>query len=223
MRIAIAKRRLETAFSGYGYCGLAPITSGRGKFSAFSRKGDKMAKYPDITVGQMEACVNRLGGMVNFLRFIGGHGRIVFDPILTLIRTVHSAAQPAVTTSEEYFKEAGVVVMGNDFKFEFLDLEVPATKGIELAVHKLEKPSFDIVILTELGCKAEISISQFHAFLATNRGSPEYFIFHLKGKWGAPWAVVASWWDQDGGWHVSIHRMSIPETWSDRLLVVSQG
>ena len=150
-----------------------------------------MAKYSDLTVGQSEACINRMGGWDNFLRFIGGQGKVVFETILTLLRTVRIAAQPAVTTSEDYFKEAGVVVMWDNFKAQFLGLEVPATDEVELAVRKLEEGSLDAPILAELGEKAETSVSQFKAFLAENRKSQEWFIFYLRGKDGNLWAVHA--------------------------------
>jgi len=40
-----------------------------------------MAKYPDVTAGQTEACINRMGGWENFLRFIGGQGEVVFKVV----------------------------------------------------------------------------------------------------------------------------------------------
>ena len=172
-----------------------------------------MAKYSDLTVGQSEACINRMGGWDNFLRFIGGQGKVVFETILTLLRTVRIAAQPAVTTSEDYFKEAGVVVMWDNFKAQFLGLEVPATDEVELAVRKLEEGSLDAPILAELGEKAETSVSQFKAFLAANRKSQEWFIFYLRGKDGNLWAVHARWRSALGGWFVHACRVGGPDRW----------
>ncbi len=37
-----------------------------------------MAKFNNVTVGQMEACINRMGGVQQFLDFIGGKGQIVW-------------------------------------------------------------------------------------------------------------------------------------------------
>ena len=89
----------------------------------------------------------------------------VVKSILTFLRTVRVSAQPAVTTSEEYFEEAGVVWANDIFQAEFYGLDLPATKEIELAVRKLEEVSLDASILAELGDKAEISVSQLCAFL----------------------------------------------------------
>ena len=122
---------------------------------------------------------------------------VVAESILTIIRTVKVAAQPALTTSEEYFNQAGVVWMGKNFRAQFLGLEVPAVDEAELTVWKLEQPSLDDSIIAELGGKdkAEISVSQFCAFLGDrgDRESPERFIFYLKGKDGNLLTVRAYW------------------------------
>lgn len=181
-----------------------------------------MSKYSEVTAGQMEACINRMGGWNHFLRFIGGQGRIVFDSIITLLRTVRIAAQPAITTSEEYFKEAGVVWMGENFKAQFLGLEVPAIEETELAVRRLEQNSLDTPILAELGDKAEIFVSQFKVFLNEHRGSNEWFIFYLKGRDKKLWAVDAYWDVDDDGWRVVADSVAGPDRWNRGCQVVSQ-
>ena len=125
-------------------------------------------------------------------------------------------------TSKEYFKEVGVISMGNNFKAQFLGLEIPQLQNSELAIWKLEKNSLDNPILEELGDKAEISISQFHAFLAANRESSEWFISYLKGKNGKLWAVSAYWNTDFGGWGVDAYSVSSPVGWGAGLQVVSQ-
>ena len=181
-----------------------------------------MAKYSDLTAGQAEACINRMGGWDNFLRFIGGQGKIVFDTLLVFLHTVRVSAQPAVTTSEQYFKEAGVTSTGDNFKAQFLGLEVSATEETELAVRRLTKASLDVPILAELGDRAEIFVSQFKAFLAQNRESGEWFIFYLEGKDGKLWAVHAYWLDFHGGWYVCAFSVTPPSEWFAGRRVVSQ-
>lgn len=146
------------------------------------------------------------------------------DSILTLLRTVRVAAQPAATTSKEYFKEAGVILMGSNFQAQFLGLEVGATAETELAVRKLEKGSLDKPIRDELRGKAEISVSQFKTFLNANRGSQEWFIFYLKGKDGKLWDVSADWPVGSGGWCAGAGSvMSSSESeWDAGCQVVSQ-
>lgn len=180
-----------------------------------------MAKYNDLTTGQSEACINRMGGWNNFLRYIGGEGKVVFETILTILHTVKIFAQTAVTTSKEYFEEAGVVSMGSNFEAQFLGLEVSAVAESELAVRKLTQDSLDAPILTELGDKAEISVLQFREFLDANRGSTEWFIFYLKGKDGNVWAVSALWY-AGGGWYVHAYSVDNPDRWRAGDQVLSQ-
>ena len=47
-----------------------------------------MAKFNDVTVGQMEACINRMGGMQKFLDFIGGKGEVVWQTIANLYSVI---------------------------------------------------------------------------------------------------------------------------------------
>ncbi|MBI1974677.1 MAG: hypothetical protein HYS51_02440 [Candidatus Zambryskibacteria bacterium] len=182
-----------------------------------------MAKYADVSAGQTEACINRMGGWDNFLRFIGGQGKVVFETILTFLRTFSIAAQPAITTSKEYFEEAGVKWTGDNFKAQFLGLEVPETAETELAIHKLEQASLDAPILAERGDKAETAVSQFKVFLAKNRKSSEWFIFYLRGRDGNLWAVHAYWDTGDGGWDVRAHSVTYPYSWDAGRRVVSRN
>lgn len=145
----------------------------------------------------------------------------VVKSILTFLRTVRVSAQPAVTTSEEYFEEAGVVWANDIFQAEFYGLDLPATKEIELAVRKLEEASLDASILAELGDKAEISVSQLCAFLSENRESSEWFIFYLNGRNGV-WAVRAFWFVGSGGWFVFARSVAGPNGWGQGRRVVSQ-
>lgn len=182
-----------------------------------------MAKYNDLTTGQSEACINRMGGWDNFLRFIGGEGKIFFETILTFTRTVCIAAQSAATTSKEYFKEAGVVLTGTNFETQFYGLEVSAVAENELAVRKLTKNSLDAPIMAELGDKAETSVLQFRAFLAANHDSKEWFIFYLRGKDRRLGAVRAYWRIGSGGWRVRAYSVDNPNEWSAGGQVVSRN
>lgn len=114
--------------------------------------------------------------------------------------------------------------MGENFKTQFLGLEVLATEAVELTVRKLEEPSVDDQIIAELGGKekAEISVSRFRAFLAANRESPEWFIFYLKGRDGNLWAVHAYWRGVRRGWDVLARSVGHPHGWFAGFLVLSR-
>ena len=160
--------------------------------------------------------------LAKLLLVVRDRAEVVIKSILILLRTVRIVAQPAVTTSEEYFKEAGVVWMGDSYKAQFLGLEVGATEESELAVRKLEEVSPDTPILAELGDKAEISVSQFRAFLAENCESREWFVFYLKGRDGELWAVYSDWDVVIGGWDVYASSVTDPNGWDAGDRVVSQ-
>ena len=159
----------------------------------------------------------------HILPVLRGWAKVVVDSILTFLRAVRIAAQPAAKTSKEYFSEAGVRWMGDNFKAQFMGLEVAAVGKAELAVRKLEQDSLDAPILAELGDKAEISVSQFRAFLAENRESPEWFIFYLRGKDGNLWAVRAHWSAAYGGWFVDAASVECPARWYAGSQILSRN
>jgi hypothetical protein len=181
-----------------------------------------MAKYGDVTVGQTEAVVNRMGGFDNWLRYAGGQGKIVFDSLLTHVRTWKAPAQGAVTTSRKYWEDAGVKRMGIDFEVQFLDLEVPAVESSELAIAELEEDSPDTTIFAELGSHAETAVSHFREFLRGYEETDEWFIFYLRGKDGHVWAVNAGWDSVDGGWYVYADMVTALEGGDAGDLVVSR-
>jgi len=183
-----------------------------------------------------EVSVNEMQGPLKdfFEQLSGRNGRARFEEfklwlkkvekkLLTHICTLHIPAQPASTTSKEYFEEAGVRYFWSNFESQFFGLEVEATGPIELAISKLNKDSFDGPVLTELGDMAEISVSQFREFLATNRKSPEWFIFYLRGRDGNLWAVIADWYSDNDGWDVRAGSVEDPSRWRAGDHVVSRN
>ena len=132
---------------------------------------------------------------------------IIWTPILAFSRAMLIPAQPALITSRQYFRKAGLEtsMMGPNFKAQFLDLEVPPAKKEELVIRKLMDASLDISILAEienLGEEAIISVSQFRVFLARNQNSRKQFLFYLRGKNGEVWSVEANWRGFISGWDV---------------------
>ncbi len=179
---------------------------------AFERNGWTAEDVKKVSGGEL---------LASFLLVVRDRAEVVVKSILTFLRTVRIAAQPAVITSEEYFKEAGVVWANDVFQAEFYGLELSATEEVELAVSKLEEASLDAPILAELGDKAEISVSQFREFLAANRESSEWFIFYLSGRNGKR-AVNADWGVGDGGWNVLASSVTDPDGWPQGYRVVPQ-
>ena len=148
------------------------------------------------------------------------------NPKLTMVRTAQVHVTQFTTTSEDYFKEAGVFWMGDSFQAQFLGLEITVQESVELAVHQVHQLTENLPdkeILAELGDKAKISVSWFRAFLNTNRESREWFVFYLVGKDGNLWAVNAHWDTDDGGWHVRADSVKFSIRWIAGSYVVSRN
>ncbi len=184
------------------------------------KMGFRRANYTNEDVKKM--CEGDF--LAKILSVVRGRAEVVVKSILTFLCFVKVAAQTAVATSEEYFKEAGIRWMGDNFRTQFLGLEVPAVGEIDLAVHKLEEESLDGPIIAERGSeeKVEIPVSQFQAFLAANRGSLEWFLFYLRGRDGKIWAVNAHWSSVDRFWRVEAYSVKDPGRWNDGYRVVSR-
>jgi len=187
-------------------------------------------KYSELSLGQIEAIVNKLGGMEGVQRFLAGKAEMVLKSILSFLRTETIPAQSAVTTSKQYFEEAGVKWteagvnwLNDNFKSQFLGLEVEAVDETTLSIHKLDEASLDEPILQELGDKTETTPSQFKEFLSKNKKSGEWFIFYLKGKNGELWAVGARWRVDGDGWYVGAYFVHSPFGWDAGGQVVSRN
>lgn len=182
-----------------------------------------MGKYNDVTHGQTEAAINRMGGYENWKRFIGGAGRIVFD-LLTPCRELTLAGRSAFTTTEQSFTDAGVNWVGDNFKAQFIGLAVAETSEETFLVSNLESNSLCLPIISELGGseKAETSVAHFIELLVTNKSSSEAFNLYLRGKDGNLWAVTASCCVGGEGWSVRVNSISDPGVWCAGLGVVSR-
>lgn len=183
---------------------------------AFCRNGGTNADIKALCNGDMVA---------KLLPFLRGHAEIVVKSPLSFIRTFTAEALPQVTTTKSYFLEAGVVWMGGNFISQFIDLEVLATDARELSVDKIEESSFDVTILSQLGKKAGITVSQFRDFLSMHQETAGWFVFYLTGNNGNLWVVDAHWLPEYLGWLVNAYsierRDERRDSWGAGYQVVS--
>src|SRR3989344_2114592 len=98
---------------------LEPRAEGSSRLSA---EEETAMKY-DVSTGQMEACINRMGGWDNFLRYIGGQGKIVFDTILAFVGTwIAPATTEPFVVSEKFVVDTSrkakvkISFLGNNFR-----------------------------------------------------------------------------------------------------------
>jgi len=195
-----------------------------------------MAKYNDVTAGQTEACINRMGGWDNFLRFIGGQGEIVFKTILSLITTIKLPAQPSFTTNESFKVDTSkpaspkIAYIDDNFKKWFGNRAEESVEAVELNISKLCENSRDDRILAEFGGKAVTTLSQLFA-LIKEQGNGEAGsllvngyanIFYIIDKDGEHRAVDAFWFADFGGWGVDASEVDYPSTWYAGDQVVSR-
>ncbi len=182
-----------------------------------------MAKYNDVTMGQIEACINRIGGMDDFLKFIGGQGVIVFTILRLLDKFFEVEAQPAVTTSKEYFEKCGPIRrMSEDFQAQFLGLEVPDTPEVYVTTYELKLLADAEPIFAELEGFAGISISQFGALLGKMKGKT--FVTHVQGNNGKKWEAVALWDEHKRDWQLHAEEIGVYHqcSWNPGVIIVSK-
>ena len=193
-------------------------------------------KY-DVSTGQMEACINRMGGWDNFLRYIGGQGKIVFDTILAFVGTwiAPATTEPFVVSEKcvvDTSRKAKVKIsfLGNNFRAWMLGkVEEPGGETV-LRHARLTKNSVDKPILDELGDKAETALTDIFAMMMEQpNGEKEgnlladgpANIFYVRNINGVLRAVDVYWYD--GGWYVNAYSVENPYTWYAGYRVFSRN
>ncbi len=188
-----------------------------------------MAKYPDVTAGQTEACINRMGGWSNFLRFVAGQGELVFKSILTLLGTVMVEAQPKFLVREHFAvntSDSAIVKIGyiwEDFIAWFNDLVEDEVQGTVLEYYKLEENSRADKFFGELGDTAIVKLSQIFALMRKQpKGEVDgellvngcANLFKVRDAKGELRVVYVYWRAGRGCWDVNADRLVHPSVWS---------
>jgi hypothetical protein len=185
-----------------------------------------MAKFNDITVGQMEACVNRMGGMQNFLRFIGGAGELVFRLLETLKAEIKVSARDKFVVADNFKKgNAGIYYLGENFQKWFgskVEENIPAAT---LSSRKLTQNSLDGPIKAELGESHETFLCWLFEKIEAQADGREgellvngrANIFYINGR------VVGAGWGAGGGWRVCAYEVANPGEWCAGCRVFSRN
>lgn len=143
-----------------------------------------------------------------------------------LIKTVRLGIQPALITTEAYFKEVGVIWLGPNFRKQFLGLEIPALGPSELEVHELRRP----VRSTEVeGEVSELSankpeVSQLRGLIPQSRKYPETSFTRLMGNDGNFWDVYFRYDTGPSGWYMGANPFGSlsPLATTDKFISVSR-
>lgn len=126
-------------------------------------------KYGELTLGQTEAIVNKLGGMDGVRRFLSGCVEIVFKKVLFLVTMVATTAVKSFVAQNKFRigETDGVKIgwLGENFKKNFLSVVEVGVAGVTLRIHRLEKDSLDAPILEELGETMETALARMWGLL----------------------------------------------------------
>ncbi len=199
-------------------------------------------KYGDLTLGQTEALMNKVGGMDGLKKVLSGEW-IVGEPAKIAKRAASASkkiladllelvGEPLRVPVYERFVardkfvidrngEVPISWLGDKFKANFLDLIEDNATAATLKQRKLLKSSVVGPILSALGGveKATVALANAWEFLkAADR--TKWFIFYIKDAKGTVWAVNALW--RVGGWSVEAAPVADPLEWLGGSLVVSR-
>jgi hypothetical protein len=204
-------------------------------------------KYGEVNLGQTEALLNKIGGVVGMNKILSGEW-IVGEP--TKVAKAKSGAstkvlaglleltgEPTKMSAIERFVardkfvvnrqgELPISYLGDNFRNNFLDVVEENVPACTLKQRKLLKASVDTPILNALGDKdlakiekARSALAHTFDYLKTDDRS-KWYIFYVADAKGIVWAVSA-YWDGDG-WYVGADPVSDPDQWRAFNHVVSR-
>lgn len=201
-------------------------------------------KYGNLTLGQIEAGINKIGGEDAFMRLLAGELNIVpakpSDPkkLLELVTTVSVAACEKFV-AKEHFKvdtsrkaKVKIAFLWDNFSKHFLPKTEEGVLAGEIKVNKLLQSSLDAPIMTELGDPRSYSttLADLWALLEKQPNGEEGALLvngyantlYIHDTEGNLWAVFASWYAAYGGWYVEALSVGRPGRWVDGIQVLSR-
>jgi len=186
-----------------------------------------MIKYSELNLGQIEAVVNKLGGMEGVRRLLAGTVEIIAKSILQLVNSeIKVSARECFVVGGNFKKgNAGIYYLGDNFQKWFgskVETNIPAST---LSSHKLMQSSLDGPIKTELGGNHETFLSWLFEKIEAQADGREgellvsgyANIFYVDGR------VVYAGWNVGFGWDVHAYEVTNPDAWNDGRRVFSRN
>ncbi|MEK7099723.1 MAG: hypothetical protein AAB883_01110 [Patescibacteria group bacterium] len=177
-------------------------------------------KYGNLTLGQVEAGINKIGGEEAFMRLLRDELVICEAVAKKLLRFIRTISLPAIGefVASEKFREGktvdGIKIawIGNNFKTNFLEKVEKPVSALETREHELVAPARDPAIITELGGedKVETTLGQFWEFLKTADQTLVY-VRHIRDVNDVLWAVRGRW--DSGGLNAGTDSLGDPLGW----------
>ena len=198
-------------------------------------------KYSEANLGQIEAAINKLGGMDGLRRFLAGElvvsGKKVSVSKSALLAFIDSIELPAVecfVASKKFVTNStpdGVRLyfVSDNIKTNFLAKVEKDVAAAALYSHRLTKDSLDKSILDELGDRATTTLAHLWELLKKQpKGEKGVLltngyanIFYVEDVNGNRWAVYA-YWSAGSGWCVGALSVSDPDGWDAGRVVFSR-
>jgi len=185
-------------------------------------------KYGELNLGQIEAAVNKLGGMDGVRRLLSGDLVVKAVGLLKRVATAHT---PAVKrfVARDHLADCNIGWTGENFKSLFLDKVYKDVGEEKLAIHRLEKASLDAPILYELGERPNTSIAHLFSLIKRQKNGEKgdlltngyVNIVYDYDDEGNFWAVIARWRSGDGSWDVEASSVEDRDGWFAGYQVVS--
>ena len=187
-------------------------------------------KYGQVTLGRVEAVLNKLGGEDGIDRFLRGE-LVVMVKEAELLKRVEIATVSGAKefVASEHLKEANVGWMDDNFKKLFLKKVEENIKDATIGVYRLERESLSIPIIAELGNHAEIQLAHlFELLKAQSIGQNGYLftyfdnIAHVRGSDGDLRTVSVCWSLTSKFWVVRALSVESRDRWNEGRRVLSR-
>lgn len=181
----------------------------------------------DLTAGQLNAIVKKLGGRDGALKFLRDDVIIKASNLLRVAEVAVSATNRFVAS--DHIKAANVGWMSDNFKRLFLNKVEENIPDAELVVSELKKASLDAPIMTELGERKKIALAHFFELLEKqSKGQAGLLltngyaiIGYIQDEEENFWAVNAHWRSDYRYWDVYAISVGCLDEWNAGRQVLS--
>lgn len=171
----------------------------------------------NLTAGQLDTIVEKLGGEENARRFLRDE-LIVREAVL--LRKIAEASVSGTDrfVAKDRFKAANVGYAGGNFHKLFLNKVEENVGDAAVVVHRMERSSPNASVLAEFGDQAEIKLAHLFVLLEKQSSGQEGFLLtdgyanvaYVRDTTGTLWAVCASWDIDHNFWRVTASSVEDP-------------
>ena len=192
-------------------------------------------KYGELNLGQIEAVVNKLGGMDGVSRFLSNEQLVVkAAELLKLVREAAVGGTERFVAADAFRANnpAGIkFFLGDNFKKFFLGKTEENVESTTLNVHRLKKPSRDPEIMAELGAeKRVVKLAHFYELIKAQANGQKSLLLvdgcanvaYIEDENENLWAVNAYWGSFNREWSVYAGSVGDPDEWGAGIRVLSR-